>query len=113
MKKRGGREKPKATHAESQPASMRAGWLRETVNEVSTVWASTSMYGLCPPTASASFVVRNPRESAFEALLLSDVFAVFGTKLTPLDLSRLSLSCRAGASVTSNAAIWSVAVPLP
>jgi len=87
MKKSCGREKPKATHAESQPASMRAGWLRETVHEVSTVWASTSMYGLWPPTASASFVVRNPRESAFEALLLSDVFAVFGTKLTPLHLN--------------------------
>ena len=45
--------------------------------------------------------------SALEALMLSDVFASgLIPWLSPVELSRLALSCRAGAQVTSDAAVW-------
>jgi len=50
---------------------------------------------------------RSAKESALEALMRSDVFASgLATLLSPVELSRLALSCRTGAQVTSDAAVW-------
>jgi hypothetical protein len=50
---------------------------------------------------------RRSMENGLEALLRSDVFANgLATLLSPLDLSRLALTCRTGAQVTSDASVW-------
>lgn len=50
---------------------------------------------------------RRSMENGLEALLRSDVFASgLATLLSPVELSRLALTCRTGAQVTSDASVW-------
>lgn len=45
-------------------------------------------------------------ECSLVSLLLSDVFPGLAVLLTPVDLSRLALTCRAGDAATGHAAVW-------